>query len=167
MLCTDKNGNLDDEVDASEVPKNVEETKQNEVNFQMSDNNVQQSDAREVIIGITSSEEDKEQSQISMTVDKIINSLERGEPIDKYLDGDDGKKQVSENNQITKSIMRRMDGFSESNAVDSMELYQLRQSNIDLPASVSTPTETDLDEEQIIIVRKNKSGKKRKRSKEM
>ena len=121
LLCNDKNGNLDEEVDASEVPKNVEETKLNEVNFQMSDNNVQQSDAREVIIGITSSEEDKEQSRISMSVDEIINSLERSEPIDKYLDGDDSKKQVSENNQITESIMRRMDEFSESNAVDSME----------------------------------------------
>ena len=102
-----------------------------------------------------------------MSVDDIINSLERSEPIDKYLDGDDSKKQVSENNQITESIMRRMDEFSESNAVDSMELYQLRQSSIDLPASVSATTETDSDEEQIIIVRKNKSGKKRKRSKEM
>ena len=117
----------------------------------MSDNNVQQSDAREVIIGITSSEEDKEQSQISMSVDDIINSLERSEPIDKYLDGYDGKKLVSENNQITKSIIRRMDEFSESNAVDSMELYRLRQSNIDLPASVSATTETDSDEEQIVI----------------
>ena len=144
--------------------KTVEETKLNEVNFQMSDNNVQQSDAREVIIAITSSEEDKEQSQISMSVDDIINSLERSEPIDKYLDGDGGKKQVSENNQISESIMRRMDEFSESNAV---ELYRLRQSNNDLPASVSATTETDLDEEQIVIVRKNKSGKKRKRSKEM
>ena len=167
LLYNNKNGNLDDKVDASEVPKNVEETKRNEVNFHMSDNNVQQSDAGEVIIGITSSEEDKEQSRISMSVDEIINSLERSEPIDKYLDGDDGKKQVSENNQITKSIMRRMDEFSESNAVDSMELYRLRQRNIDLPASVSANTETDLDEEQIVIVRKNKSGKKRKRSKEM
>ena len=27
LLCNDKNGNIDDEVDASEVPKNVEETK--------------------------------------------------------------------------------------------------------------------------------------------
>ena len=102
-----------------------------------------------------------------MSVDDIINSLERSEPINKYLDGDDSEKQVSENNQITESIMRRMDEFSESNAVDSMELYRLRQSNIDLPASVSATTETDLDEEQIIIVRKNKSGKKRKGSKEM
>ena len=150
LLCNDKNGNLD-EVDASEVPKNVEKTKRNEVNFQMSDNNVQQSDAREVIIGITSSEEDKEQSRISMSVDNIINSLERSEPINKYLDGDDSKKQVSENNQITESIMRRMDEFSESNTVDSMELYWLRQSNIDLPASVSATTETDSDEDQIVI----------------
>ena len=133
----------------------------------MSDNNLQQSDAREVIIGITSSEEDNEQSRISMSVDDIINSLERSEPIDKYLDGDNGKKQVSENNQITESIMRRMDEFSESNAVDSMELYRLRQSNIDFPASVSATTETDSDEEQIVIVRKNKSGKKRKRAGEM
>ena len=123
LLCTNKNGNLDDKVDTSEVPKNVEETEQSEVNFEISANNVQQSDAREVIISITSSEEDKEQSRISMSVDDIINSLERSEPIDKCLDGDDCKKQVSENNQITESIMRRMDQFSESNAVDSMELY--------------------------------------------
>ena len=27
LLCNDKNGNRDDKVDASEVPKNVEETK--------------------------------------------------------------------------------------------------------------------------------------------
>ena len=69
----------------------MEETKQNDVNFQVSDNIVQQSDAQDVIINITSSEEDKEQSQISMSVDDIINSLERCEPIDKCLDGDDGK----------------------------------------------------------------------------
>ena len=61
LLCNDKNGNLHYKVDASEVPKNVEETKRNDVNFQVSDNNVQQSDAGEVIISITSSEEDKEQ----------------------------------------------------------------------------------------------------------
>ena len=101
-----------------------------------------------------------------MSVDDKINSLERSEPIDNCLDGDDGRKQVSENNQITKSIMRRMDEFSESNAVDSMELYRLTQSNIDLPVSVSASTETDSDKEQIVIVRKNKTGKKRKRSKE-
>ena len=72
---------------------------------------------------------------------------------------------MSKNNHITKSIMRRMDEFSESNAVDSMELYRLRQSNIDLPASFSATTETDSDEEQIVIVRKNKSGKKREKIK--
>ena len=140
----------------------MEETEGNEVNFQISDNNVQQSDARKVIISITSTEEDKEQSRISMSVDDIINSLKRSEPIDNCLDGDDGKKQVSENNQITESIMRRMDQFSESNVVDSMELYRLRQSNIDLPVSVSATTETDSDEQQILIMRKNKTGKKGK-----
>ena len=60
---------------------------------------------------------------------------------------------MSENNQIPGSIMRRMDEFSESNAVDSMELYRIRQSNIDLPVSVFATTETDSDEEQIVIVR--------------
>ena len=75
LLCNDKNGNLE----------------QKEVNFQMSDNNVQQNDAREVIISITSSEEDREQSRISMSVDDIINLLERSESIDKCLDGDDIK----------------------------------------------------------------------------
>ena len=61
MLCDNKNGNLDDEVDATEVPKNVEETQQNQV-IEISDNNVKQSDARKVIISITSSEEAKEES---------------------------------------------------------------------------------------------------------
>ena len=165
---TDNNhDSVEKEVDTiQEVEKNVEERQPNEV-IEMSsliNNSVKESNDREgVIINIISSEEENEQSQISMNVDDLISSLEGSEAIQKLLDrneeSDDGKKKVCEN--LIGSIMSRMEEFNESNTGDSMKLYRLRQSN-ELPVSVSATTETDLDDEQIVIVRKNKAGKKGK-----
>ena len=174
LLKEDKNGNVNDKVDdTKEVEDSVGKKQQNLVT-DISDN-VKVSD---FMIDISGSDEEKQQAALSMNVTEIINALSRSESIEKLLfekgeDDSDGKNELCEkvtksneedestkdvcNSNMMKSIMTKMADFKELNSVDSMELYRLRQNEF----PVSATTDTGLEDEQVVIVWKNKRKKKR------
>ena len=107
----------------------------------------------------------KYQTEISMSVNDIIDTLSSNDSVEKVMDtkeGDSRSKKKECGGTLTESIMSKMEDFTESNTVDSMELYRLRQNDI----PVSATTETSSDEDQIIIIRRKNTGNRKKKTKE-
>ena len=118
-------------------------------------------DVKDFMINVSGSEEDIYQSQLSVSVNDIIDKLSQSEPVEKLMDTKEkvGECQKKDCDALTESIMNRMETFEAANTVDSMELYRLREKN-QFPVSATTE-ESDSDE-PIVIVRKKNSGKKKK-----
>ena len=118
-------------------------------------------DVKNFMIDVTGSDEEIYQHHLSMSVNDIIDTLSQNEPFEKLMDTKEkvGECEKKDRDDLTESIMNRMETFNAANTVDSMELYRLREKN-QFPVSATTE-ESDSDG-QIVIVRKKNSGKKKK-----
>ena len=82
-------------------------------------------DMKEFMINMTSSsEEDRYQSQIALSVNDIIDTLSQSEPVEKLMDMKEkmGECEMNDCDAFTESIMSRMETFEASNTVDLMEM---------------------------------------------
>ena len=115
------------------------------------------------MINVTGSiEEEKYQTEISMSVNDIIDTLSSNDSVEKFMDTKEEERRSNKKEcggTLTDSIMSKMEEFMESNTVDSMELYRLRQNDI----AVSATTASSSDEEQITIRRRKPSSKRKKK----